>query len=107
MPATYLVTVDGGGLDSRTGMEIRGVLTSKLPYNLYVTSVKKYDPENQKDHGKISAIKRIRALLSCSLMDAKFLTDVAQFDDREAHWDNVHVTYDLLTDKFRVIDNRP
>ena len=66
--------------------------------------VRKYDPENEVRTTKIRAIRRIRALLLCSLKDAKFLTDVAETRGSSS-WSTVTVECNGTQDGFRVIDN--
>jgi hypothetical protein len=106
MTRQYIVTVSGSE-DTNYASAVRTALEGGLPFSLYVDDVAAYDPENTvRLPGKITAIKRIRALLGTSLVDSKFLTDTAVALG-SAQWGHVKVTYHGSDGTFTVADNRP
>ncbi len=89
----YTVTVSADWTVSAE--TVQSTLLDCLPFNSYLNvSVDEVPSENTKVLGKISAIKRIRQALQCSLTDAKFLTDSA-VTLGTARWSGVIVTYVL------------
>ena len=71
---------------------LRNALDGVLPYGHAITSVEEVPDENTKVRGKVDAIRRIRAALNCSLLNAKFLVDTADVLPK-AQWSGVIVTF--------------
>lgn len=73
-------------------------------------TVVKYDPEDMEERFGINAIKRIRTLLGCSLVEGKMLTDLVKDNQTSLKYKGIEVEFvrsDTSTGTvYRVIDNR-
>lgn len=94
----YIVTTDEIQLRLNASYSVVG-------YDVTVTSVVKYDPENLKDRYGIAAIKRIREITGCGLVEGKTLIDLVNGNQASLKWRTVEVTY-VSHGVYRVIDNR-
>ena len=93
---------------------VQDTITSVLGYGIdtpgygrdiwWISSVEDFTTSVVRD-SKLTAIKRVRTLLDCGLIDAKNMTDAAKALG-EFQFMGLTVSYDTGSDCYRVTDNR-